>query len=119
MVKMKDSAWNMLKFALKFCVGTSAMAGFTTYGLTYFYFPDKLADFEVRNERDKVSVDSSRFMKQWTEKKSDIRTIMRNEEEEFKNSVDPKSEELPELLQTVLDILDGKVDETSIDLTKS
>lgn len=121
---MKDHTWKMLKFSLKFCLGTSAVAGFTTYGVTYFYFPDKVADYQVRSERDKVSVDSSRFMKQWTDKKGDIRMIMKQEEEEFKKSIDPKSEELPELVQTVLDILDGKLDEkfdenSIIELTKS
>lgn len=115
---MKGNPKEMMKFSLNFCIWSLGLFGFVAYGAKYFYRPGTEDSYKIRDEREKISIDSSRFMKQWGEKKAEIKVLMKKEEEEMKKNL--QSEELPELVQVVLDVLDGKIDENSaIDLTKS
>lgn len=107
----------MMKFSINFCIGSLGLFGFLTYGAKYFYKADNAESLKIRDERGKISEDSSRFMKQWGEKREEIKVFMKKEEEEMRKSI--QNEELPEFVQIVIDVLDGKVDEnTVIDLTK-
>ena len=104
---------SMLKFSALFiggsvAIGSMALAGFVGSAMT-----NLKQDPVAKDVRDKVYLDSSKFTKQVKDQKSEIYSILKEQEKEYLSQYDPKSEEMPELLGKILDILDGKTNPES------
>ena len=108
---------SMLKFSALFIGGSVAVGSMALAGFVGSVMKNTKQDLVAKDDRDRVYLESSKFTKQVKDQKSEIYSVLKEQEKEYLDKFDPKSEEMPELLGKILDILDGKTSpESAIDI---
>jgi hypothetical protein len=106
----------MIKFTALFTTGTVALGFFSISGFVNSFKENSHQDLKLKSEQSKVIEEAHRFVLESREQKETISAALKSQEKAFLESFDRKSEEMPELLENILNILDGKSSDSPLDL---